>query len=303
MLLEQRLVGESMAPPPPGEVGWGLPGETEQRFRIRTTQGEYISRAVIVCTGGLALPKSGSDGAGYEFARQFGHTIVHTTPALTPLLAHPARHADLSGVTLPVRLTLRDGNAVLARYDGSFLFTHVGYSGPPALNISRHFARERGAHPKAAIHLNLLPEVEEKAQRGFWHQWVGREAKKSLLNALRGVLPERVAQMVLREAKPRADIAVGKLSPDESKRVQVALFDLRLPVTDVAPYYKAEATAGGVALGEIEAATMMSRLATGLFFAGEVCDVDGWLGGYNFQWAWSSGAIAGRSAARFSSRA
>ncbi len=105
--------------------------------------------------------------------------------------------------------------------------------------------------------------------------------------------------MVAREAKVDGQIALGKINSDAARRLQNALFDLPLPVSDVAPYYKAEATAGGVSLGEIEPATMMSKLQPGLFFAGEVCDVDGWLGGYNFQWAWSSGAIAGRNAARF----
>lgn len=279
--------------------------QTAEGWRVGTTQGPFSAPSVIVCTGGLALPKSGSDGAGYEFARRFGHSIVFTTPALSPLIAHPPRHADLSGITLNARLTLRDGETQLARYDGSFLFTHVGYSGPLALNISRHFARTRKAHPRAAIHLCLLPEVENIAR--WWHEWAGREAKKSLLNALRGLqgneegkaLPERVAQMILRESKVAPDKPLGKLSLEETRRVQTALFDLSLPVTDVAPYHKAEATAGGVSLAEIEPATMMSRQAPGLFFAGELCDVDGWLGGYNFQWAWSSGAVAGRASARY----
>ncbi|HEY0076056.1 MAG TPA: aminoacetone oxidase family FAD-binding enzyme [Abditibacteriaceae bacterium] len=280
----------SVTPPPPGEVGWG--------FHITTSQDEFSARALIVCTGGLALPKSGSDGAGYDFARRLGHSVIFTTPALSPLIAQPARHADLSGITLNVRLTLRDEAQVLASYDGSFLFTHVGYSGPVALNISRHFARERKRHPQAKIYLNLVPHVEEIPAR-WWHQFAGDNAKRTLVKALSPFLPERVALMVAREAKIDGQQTVGRISGDEMRRVQNTLFDLPLPITDVAPYHKAEATAGGVSLNEIEPATMMSKLQPGLFFAGEVCDVDGWLGGYNFQWAWSSGAVAGRNAARF----
>lgn len=268
--------------------------EHQKHWQVRTSQGAFLAPSLIICTGGLALPKSGSDGAGYGFARQFGHSIVQTTPALSPLLANPARHADLSGITLNARLTLRAEKQVLARYDGSFLFTHVGYSGPLALNMSRHFARTKNAQ----IYLNLLPEVEENAAR-WWHELVNANAKKTLVRALSAFLPERVASMVAREAKIDAQIALGKINGEEARRVQNALFDLPLPVTEVAPYYKAEATAGGVSLNEIEPATMMSKLQPGLFFAGEVCDVDGWLGGYNFQWAWSSGAVAGRNAARF----
>lgn len=276
--------------------------EKNENWKTHTSQGAFSSRALIICTGGLALPKSGSDGAGYSFARQFGHSVVFTTPALSPLLAQPPRHADLSGITLNVRLSLREEKQVLASYDGSFLFTHVGYSGPVALNISRHFARVQRQHPQAKIYLNLLPDVGETSPARWWHEFAETNAKKTLIKALVPFLPERVTQMVAREAKIDPQKAVGKIGGEEARRVQNALFDLPLPVTDVAPYYKAEATAGGVSLNEIEPATMMSKLQPNLFFAGEVCDVDGWLGGYNFQWAWSSGAVAGRNAARFAMR-
>lgn len=268
--------------------------ENTGHWQIHTAQGSFSSRSLVVCTGGLALPKSGSDGAGYGFARQFGHSVISTTPALSPLICSSPRHADLAGITLNARLTLRAEKKILAIYDGSFLFTHVGYSGPVALNISRHFARAKNAR----IYLNLLPEIEGGAAR-WWHEIVSANAKKSLVGAFSSFLPERVAHMVAREAQIEAQKTLGKMTPDEARRLQSVLLDLPLPVTDVAPYYKAEATAGGVSLNEIEPATMMSKLQAGLFFAGEVCDVDGWLGGYNFQWAWSSGAVAGRNAARF----
>ena len=270
-------------------------------WSVRVGGEEIPTRAVIVCTGGLALPKSGSNGAGYEFARRLKHTIVATTPALSPLLAQPAPHAHLSGITLAARLSLRDGEKILASYSGSFLFTHAGYSGPPALNISRQYAREHLSHPRAEIFLSLLPDVENGSEARWWHGWSGREAKKTLHNALAVLLPQRVAETVAANAKVHPNSALGRLSNEEAARVKRELFDARLPIVQVAPYVKAEATAGGICLDEIEAATMMSRLARGVFFAGEVCDVDGWLGGYNFQWAWSSGAIAGRAAAKFAS--
>ncbi|HEX8551526.1 MAG TPA: aminoacetone oxidase family FAD-binding enzyme [Abditibacteriaceae bacterium] len=267
--------------------------ESEGVWTLRTADGEISARAVIVCTGGLALPKSGSDGAGLEWARKFGHTIVETTPALTPLLANPARHAGLSGITHDARLILRDGQKVLADYTGSFLWTHVGYSGPTALNISRHFAREGGK-----VFARLWPEIEDADVARVWHDWIKAHAKQSVFNALTERLPVRVAQMLMQEAKI-ADGAVGKLSPNHSHALRDAVLNLELPVASVAPYYKAETTAGGVSLDELESASMMSKLRAGLFFAGEVCDVDGWLGGYNFQWAWSSGTVAGRGAAKY----
>jgi predicted flavoprotein YhiN len=153
-------------------------------WTVRTADAELQSRAVILCTGGLALPKSGSNGAGYVFATRLGHTLVQTTPALTPLLANCPPHTALSGNTLPVRLTLKDGDKTVVQFSGSFLFTHVGYSGPVALNMSRHFARERWQHPDAQIWMRLLPDVEDGTERRFWHEFVGGHAKQTLANAV-----------------------------------------------------------------------------------------------------------------------
>jgi hypothetical protein len=300
---------------------------------VNTVQADdavYKARAVILCAGGRALPKSGSDGNGYALAMQFGHTLVSTTPALTPLLGSSELHAALSGLTLPVRLSLRatkgdvgyvqstsaqstlgdtkDPGAnrratvrnrlgsVVARYDGSFLFTHVGYSGPAALNLSRHIARDKAG---AVVTMRVLPNVEEGAEGAFWQEFVRGHAKKTLPNALAEILPRRLSESIAQHAHVVPQLALGRLSPAQQNAVRTALFEQALPVTSVADYVKAEATAGGIALHEIEPATMMSRLIPGMFLAGEICDVDGWLGGYNFQWAWSSGTVAGRAAARF----
>lgn len=272
----------------PGAEGW-----------VVTTAGETIhSRAVVLCTGGLALPKTGSDGRGYRFATQRGHTLVRTTPALTPLLSGPKPHAGLSGITLPVRLKLSAGRT-LAAYDGSFLFTHVGYSGPAALNLSRHVARERWQNPEANVTLRLLPQVGEGEEGIWWQNFQRDNSRRTFYNALCDLLPARVAENVCRTAALGPQHLVGKLNKGELLAARTALLDMPLPVDAVADYVKAETTAGGIALEEMEAASMMSRLAPGLFFAGEMCDVDGWLGGYNFQWAWSSGTVAGRGAARY----
>jgi hypothetical protein len=150
--------------------------------------------------------------------------------------------------------------------------------------------------------MRLLPYVEDGTERRFWHEFAGGHAKQTLVNAISEILPRRVAEMVVEYSKVSPQTLVGKLSAAEQKRVQAALLDMPLPVHAVADYVKAEATAGGISLEEIESASMMSKLHAGLFFAGEICDVDGWLGGYNFQWAWSSGTVAGRSAARYAAK-
>lgn len=268
-------------------------------WQIGTPSEVIHARTVILCTGGLALPKTGSDGRGYRLARQFGHFIIHTTPALTPLVSHSAPHAKFSGLTLPITLQFRAKNGTrLAAYEGSFLFTHFGYSGPAALNLSRHVARERAQHPDSSVTLRLLPEVKEGEEARWWHDFAGKNPKKSFMGAMTDVLPGKLAATMPALARIAPQTTLGRFDKSQIAAVKSALFEMPLPVDEVADYVKAETTAGGVALAEIEPSTMMSRLAPGLFFAGEVCDVDGWLGGYNFQWAWSSGVVAGRAAAK-----
>lgn len=278
---------------------------SEDGWKIETSRGSVLARTVILATGGLALPKSGSDGRGFNFARSLGHSIVHTTPALTPLLSHDPHFALASGVTKPIRLRLHAGNDArsskkLANYDGSFLFTHRGFSGPVALNLSRHIAHHRRQSEGASVFASLLPEVEEAKEGQWWQEFVGRNAKKSVANALETLFSEKLVRAVLGRANIISSLPLGRLSKSQNEALRRELFAAPLDVFDVAPYDKAETTAGGIALSEIEPATMQSRLHKGLFFAGEVCDVDGELGGFNFQWAWSSGVVAGRAAARHS---
>jgi predicted Rossmann fold flavoprotein len=268
--------------------------KTQTGFNVRTSVGVLPARAVVICSGGLALPKSGSDGAGLGWAKHFGHRIVFTTPALTPLISHRSPHAHLSGIAIPARLSFQSSDNCVS-YSGSFLFAHFGYSGPVALNVSRHIARSEGV-----VTLKVLPDVESGAEGIFWQEFVKRNSKKTLANALGKYLPRRVCETIETQVSGNtSNLAVGKFSSAQQKRAREILFAQELKIDEVAPYVKAETTAGGVALDEIEPATMMSKIESGLFFAGEVCDVDGWLGGYNFQWAWSSGVVAGRAAARF----
>ncbi len=279
----------------PNDDGW----------TIQTSRGTVRARAVILATGGLALPKSGSDGRGFDFARKLGHTIIQTTPALSPLLSGDSQYVLAAGVTMPVRLRLHAQNDArsskkLASYDGSFLFTHKGFSGPVALNISRHFAAHRSVHAGASVFASLLPDVEEGTEAKWWHEFVGRSSKKTVAKALETLFSAKLAAVIAGRANIISSLPLGKLSPKQSEALKREIFFSPLGVFDVAPYDKAETTAGGVALAEIEPSTMASRLHQGLFFAGEVCDVDGELGGFNFQWAWSSGVVAGRAAARAS---
>lgn len=280
-----------------GVLVHGIVREANQ-WRVTTNTEVLQARAVVVCTGGLALPKSGSDGDGLRWAKKFGHSIVYTTPALTPLISHDNTHTHLSGVAVPVRLRFESGPSTHIDYEGPMLFTHIGYSGPVALNISRHIAREK--NPDAQVLMRLLPDVKDGDEGVLWQEFVKKHSKKIFANALQDYFPRRLAETVSLHALGEFVYhpTVGQLSSDQQKAARAALLDWPLKIDEVADYVKAETTSGGVSLAEIEPATMMSKIQDGLFFAGEVCDVDGWLGGYNFQWAWSSGTVAGRAAAR-----
>lgn len=271
-------------------------------WEVTADRDTLRARALVVCTGGLALPKSGSTGAGLEWLRALGHSIVPLSPALSPLLSREAPHASLAGVTLPARLALRVEDRKLAASEGSFLFTHTGYSGPAALDLSRHVVRARREHADAQVYASFLPGVAEDREAAFVRELAGAMEGKTAAGALSVLLVRRAAEMIAAAAGLAPGRRVGRLSRVQCARLRAALFAHPLPVTGVAGYGKAEATAGGVSLDELEPATMMSRIAPGLFAAGEVCDVDGRLGGYNFQWAWSSGTVAGRGAAAWARR-
>ena len=282
-------------------------GEENWRVHVGGAKPEIIEAScVILATGGLALPKSGSDGRGYKMARALGHSVVETTPALTPLLGNDEVHCGLTGRSLPARLTLYRSdkparNERLASYEGSLLFTHRGYSGPVALNISRHVARERWKYPRAGVFASFFPDVKEEDEGTFWTEWAQKSPKKNVANALSAHMPDDIAEALAARAGVE-NSPLGRLSREGVAALRQQMFACPLSVEEVAPYEKAETTAGGIALAEIAPATMMSRIAPGLFFCGEICDVDGWLGGYNFQWAWSSGVVAGRAAAKWAKK-
>jgi predicted Rossmann fold flavoprotein len=266
-------------------------------FRLTTTRGDVRARRVVLATGGQSLPKSGSDGAGYEMARRLGHTIVPTTPALVPLLlagGSGSMHAELSGVAHQVELTLRVDDAVAVRLTGSLLWTHFGISGPVALNMSRHWLRARLEGRVVSLTANVCPGLTFEQIDDWWTQGAdGRPHTAQVLTALSTRLPASVAAAVLARAGVDAATTLAHFKRDDRRRLSHALAAWPLDVTGARGYTYAEATAGGVALDEIHPATMESRVCPALFLVGEILDVDGRIGGFNFQWAWSGAHVAG----------
>lgn len=267
-------------------------------FDIATTGGNIDARRVVLATGGLSLPRSGSDGGGYSFAQHLGHSIVPPTPALVPLHLDGDFHVPLSGVSHDVALRLitagRRAMSSAARIRGSMLWTHFGISGPAVLDISRLWLRERLEGRDAELRASFLPDEDfESAERLLMRIGAARGAL-SLGNAIATLIPARLAAAILATLGMDSGTQLAHLSRADRRRLLHGLLDWPLPVTGSRGYNYAEVTAGGVPLDELDLSTMESRRCPGLHLVGEILDVDGRIGGFNFQWAWSSAWVAAR---------
>ncbi|MFM7035099.1 MAG: NAD(P)/FAD-dependent oxidoreductase [Planctomycetia bacterium] len=260
-------------------------------FLATTSAGDVIASRVILCSGGKSLPKSGSDGGGYELARVLGHSLTAPiVPALVPLTLPPGHWiTDLSGLTLPAEIILfsATGKRITA-FTGSTLCTHTGLSGPSVLDISRHWLIASATDPQVRLAINWLPGQSPDA----WDGMLLSAGSRGALGVVREHLPERLARKLCELAgAPTA----GDLTRESRKKLVTFLTAMPLEITGDRGFAIAEATAGGIPLTEVKLETMESRICPGLFFAGEVLDVDGRIGGFNFQWAWSSGFVAGNA--------
>jgi predicted Rossmann fold flavoprotein len=251
-------------------------------FRVQTAETSFEAEAVVVATGGLSIPKMGATGLGYSLAEQFGLRIVECRPGLVPLVFSPEdreRWCDLAGVSAEVVATAgaRQRNA---SFQEKMLVTHRGLSGPAILQASSYW------RPGEEIIVDLAPNIEVMSPLGKRN--ARRDAAAAVL-AIRALLPARMAERWVEIHEP-ADWTNASLSALEQQ-----MHGWRITPAGTEGYAKAEVTAGGVDTAELDAKTMQSRKVPGLYFIGEVVDVTGWLGGYNFQWAWASGASAGRA--------
>mgnify|MGYP001315096651 CR=1 FL=1 len=268
--------------PAPG--GWSIQVEGADPVR---------AAAVVLATGGLSVPTTGSDGTGLAIARRLRHVMHPLYPALTPLTAEPALHAGLAGISLTVLIEgRRQGKPVAAT--GGFLFTHRGYSGPAVLDISDVAVRSRqdgGAREELRVRWGVM-------DRAGWDTRLQARGAQAVLTVVREQLPARLAEVLLAEAGIEPALSISQL-PRERRLVLLDLLTrYALPWTGDEGYRKAEVTGGGVALSEIHSATMESRRHPGLFLCGEMLDAFGPIGGYNFAWAWATGRAAGLGAAR-----
>lgn len=257
--------------------------------------------AVIVATGGLSVPATGSDGTGLRMLERLGHVVHPTYAALTPVTADPGAFAALAGISLRVALTATAAGRSAAA-SGGFLFTHRGYSGPAVLDVSHVLVRDRhepdGAPADAPARLGVRWTSHGEAD---WERMLrpepGVSGTRSVAAIVRAELPDRLATLLLDVARVDPARRLADLTREERRRLIETLVRGALPWNGDEGYKKAEVTGGGVRLNEIDPRTMESRRHAGLYLCGEVLDAFGPIGGYNFLWAWATGRAAGRGAA------
>ena len=268
----------------------------EAVFVIHHAHGALQAKKVILATGGRSIPKSGSDGFGYELARRLGHHVTATVPALVPLVFDDIMfHKALSGLSHDVELTTVVKGRIVDCRTGSLLWTHFGISGPVVMDASRFWTLAQEQGEAVAVYGNFLPgKTQEQARRWFMDQ-AASTPRRSLTKTLAQLVPERFAEARCLHIECDPQKAIAQLPRKDRDRLIEAFTKFRLPVKQDRGWNYAEVTAGGVPLEEINFRTMESKLVPGLYLVGEILDCDGRIGGFNFQWAWATGLLAGRA--------
>jgi len=258
-------------------------GKKDEGYFITTNSNQYIANSLIIATGGLSIPKIGASNFGYEVAKKFDLDIVETLPALVPLTFSEkilAKCKELAGLSVEAVVSFKK-----TFFEEGMLFTHRGLSGPSVLQISSYWKLGDNININLAPKLNLFQSLENKKKL---------EPKKDINLIISEILPKRLAQIICKENEVSGNIC--ELSSKKIKQLSDAINSWAINPTGSEGYRTAEVTLGGVNTNELSSKTMMVKKHSGLFFIGEVVDVTGHLGGYNFQWAWSSGFVAGQYA-------
>lgn len=257
-------------------------------FEVTRTNGEALrARRVVLATGGKSMPRTGSDGIGYNFATAFGHSILDPYPALVPLRTDDPSFPTLTGIALPVEWTVRHESKVLERRTRELLFTHRGYSGPAMLDASHWNSRDR-----ETIEIRWGSTTQDE-----WSRRLRAGGSRPVAALIGEELPRRLADILCQRAGLAPGQPLSQLRRDAREKLLVQLCACPLPVSGNEGYRKAEVTGGGVPLSEINPSTLESRKQPGLYLCGEILDVIGRIGGYNFLWAWVTGRLAGEKAA------
>ena len=273
---------------------------TEQTgmFAIQHEQRLSYARWVIFATGGKSLSRTGSDGSGWDMVQRLGHTVTTAVPALVPfILREDMFHAELAGISLPVELSSFVGGKVVDRRVGSLLWTHFGMSGPVVMDASRHWTLARAHELAVELRCNFFPGRDFSQLENFLLDTAHTRSRVSLVRVLGECLPDRMAEALVCWSGIESRAMLSQLSREQRRTLIHVMTNFLLPVDRDRGWNFAEVTAGGVPLEEINFRTMESRVVKGLYLVGEMLDCDGRIGGFNFQWAWATGYIAGRAVA------
>ncbi len=267
-------------------------------FVLQHEQGTCHARRVIFATGGKSLPRTGSDGGGWDIVKRLGHTVTTTIPALVPLvLREEMFHAQLAGISLPVELTTFVTGKVVDRHVGSLLWTHFGISGPVVMDASRHWTLAHAHGHAVELRCNFFPGRDFSQLEKWLLETASARSRVSLVRALGERLPDRLTEALVQWSGIESGAILSQLTREQRRVLVHSLTNFLVPVERDRGWNFAEVTAGGVPLEEVNFRTMESRLVKGLSLVGEILDCDGRIGGFNFQWAWATGYVAGRAVA------
>ena len=260
---------------------------------VRTDRGIEPFDRVILTTGGLSYPSTGSTGAGFEMAKALGHTVTDLHPSLVPLETVESWPFALSGITLKnVRLTAKRGGKTIYSEQGEMLLTHFGVSGPLVLTASAYIAEDPAG---VQLYIDLKPAIPEEELHARLQKLAQENSKKAVGGAFSGVLPTRLLDAVFTEARIQPWAPASSFTKEQRQAMVTALKAMPLTVKGPRPFSEAVITRGGISVKEVKPSTLESKLVSGLFLAGEILDVDAFTGGFNLQIAWSTGALAGGS--------
>ena len=276
----------------------GLVSENGAVTGVKTSDGVYYADAVILCTGGKSYPMTGSDGDGYRFATDVGHTVTELHPSLVPLVAEGKLCASMQGLSLRnVSLRIKQVSSGKTVYEdfGEILFTHFGLTGPLVLSASAHLSDIKAGTYTA--HVDLKPALDEKTLDMRLRSDFSKYQNRDFINALSDLLPQKMIEPFVRLCNVDPRKKVNSITREEREKIVKTLKNIEIPLRGFRPIDEAIMTRGGVSVKEIDPKTMKSKIVDGLYFAGEIIDVDAYTGGFNLQIAFSTAVVAGQAAA------
>ncbi|MDF2588376.1 MAG: hypothetical protein K0S41_2217 [Anaerocolumna sp.] len=267
----------------------------KNQFLIRTNKGNHTADKVILAAGGCASPNLGSDGSGFQIAKELGHHIIKPVPALVQLQSKEKYFKTIAGVRTDAHIKLFVNDSMVVEEKGELLIAAYGVSGIPILQVSRYASRALNDKKKVHLLIDFLPMVSYDDTFNLIYDRIQKSPTKNIEEILIGLFHNKLAYVMIKEAGLSPELISSTLTKKQIQSLTNQIKLWKVPISEPNPFDQAQVSAGGVDTSEINPDTMESKIIKGLYLTGEVVDVDGTCGGYNLQWAWSTGAIAGRS--------